>query len=94
MTDKNWNSENVDGEALTACVLRGQLQVVAVNAPGFSNNRKFGDLTILAEEMVFTDQLDVKLERATPNLLGSAGSMTLIKEDTNIFQLRRWEGWY
>lgn len=80
-------AEDVDGEALAACILnklRGQLQVCAVKAPGFGDNRKsiLGDLAILTGGTVFTDELDVKLEKATPDMLGSAGSITITKEDT------------
>jgi chaperonin GroEL len=81
--------KDVDGEALAACILnklRGQLQVVAVKAPGFGDNRKsiLGDLAILTGGTVFTDELDIKLERATPDLLGSTGSITVTKADTII----------
>jgi chaperonin GroEL len=80
-------AEDVDGEALAACILnklRGQLQVAAVKAPGFGDNRKsvLGDLAILTGGTVFSDELDIKLERATPDLLGSAGSVSITKEDT------------
>ncbi|TDL19285.1 chaperonin GroL [Rickenella mellea] len=80
-------AEDVDGEALAACILnklRGQLQVAAVKAPGFGDNRKsvLGDLAILTGGTVFTDELDIKLERATSDLLGSTGSVTITKEDT------------
>ncbi|KAF5381320.1 hypothetical protein D9615_008438 [Tricholomella constricta] len=66
--------------------LRGQLQVAAVKAPGFGDNRKsiLGDLAILTGGTVFTDELDIKLERATSDLLGSTGSITITKEDTII----------
>ena len=82
-------AEDVDGEALAACILnklRGQLQVAAVKAPGFGDNRKsiLGDLAILTGSTVFTDELDIKLERLTPELLGSTGSITITKEDTII----------
>ena len=80
-------AEDIDGEALAACILnklRGQLQVAAVKSPGFGDNRKsiLGDLGILTGGTVFTDELDIKLERATPDLLGSSGSITITKEDT------------
>ncbi|KAI0083257.1 chaperonin Cpn60/TCP-1 family [Irpex rosettiformis] len=82
-------AEDVDGEALAACILnklRGQLQVCAVKAPGFGDNRKsiLGDLAILTGGTVFTDELDIKLERMTPDLLGSTGSVTITKDDTII----------
>ncbi|KIK92160.1 hypothetical protein PAXRUDRAFT_830223 [Paxillus rubicundulus Ve08.2h10] len=82
-------ADDIDGEALAACILnklRGQLQVAAVKAPGFGDNRKsiLGDLAILTGGTVFTDELDIKLEKATPDLLGSTGSITITKEDTII----------
>nr|ABE02806.1 heat shock protein 60 [Rhizophagus intraradices] len=80
-------SEDIDGEALAACILnklRGNIQVAAVKAPGFGDNRKsiLGDLAILTGGTVFSDELDIKLERATPDLFGSTGSVTITKEDT------------
>ena len=80
-------AEDVDGEALAVCILnklRGQLQVAAVKAPGFGDNRKsiLGDLGILTNATVFTDELDIKLEKLTPDMLGSTGSITITKEDT------------
>jgi chaperonin GroEL len=80
-------AEDVDGEALAACILnklRGQLQVAAVKAPGFGDNRKsiLGDLAILTNATVFTEELDIKLERATPDMFGSTGSVSITKEDT------------
>ena len=80
-------AEDVDGEALAACILnklRGQVQVAAVKAPGFGDNRKsiLGDIAILTGGTVFTDELDIKPENATQDLLGSSGSITITKEDT------------
>lgn len=82
-------AEDIDGEALAVCILnklRGQLQVAAVKAPGFGDNRKsiLGDIAVLTNGMVFTDELDVKLEKLTPDMLGSTGSITITKEDTVI----------
>ena len=82
-------AEDIDGEALAVCILnklRGQLQVAAVKAPGFGDNRKsiLGDIGILTDGTVFTDELDVKLEKCTPDMLGSTGSITITKEDTVI----------
>ncbi|KAK8869703.1 heat shock protein 60, mitochondrial [Kwoniella newhampshirensis] len=82
-------AEDIDGEALAAIILnklRGQLSVAAVKAPGFGDNRKsiLGDIAILTGGTVFTDELDVKLEKATPDLFGSTGSVTITKEDTII----------
>lgn len=80
-------AEDIDGEALAACILnklRGQLQVAAVKAPGFGDNRKsiLGDLAILTGSTVFTDELDIKLEKLSPDMLGTTGSVTITKEDT------------
>ena len=74
-------AEDIDGEALAALILsklHGQLQVATVKAPGF------GDLAILTGSTVFMNDLGIKLEKATPDLLGSSGSITIIKEDTII----------
>jgi len=80
-------AEDIDGEALAACILnklRGQVQVCAVKAPGFGDNRKntLGDIAILTGGTVFTEELDLKPENVTVDLLGSAGSITITKEDT------------
>ncbi|EGC48225.1 hsp60-like protein [Histoplasma capsulatum var. duboisii H88] len=82
-------AEDIEGEALAVCILnklRGQLQVAAVKAPGFGDNRKsiLGDIGILTNATVFTDELDMKLEKATADMLGSTGSITITKEDTII----------
>ncbi|PPQ71106.1 hypothetical protein CVT26_011585 [Gymnopilus dilepis] len=82
-------AEDIDGEALAALILnklRGQLQVCAVKAPGFGDNRKsiLGDIATLTGGTVFTDELDIKLEKATLDLLGSTGSVTITKDDTII----------
>ncbi|CAE6501998.1 unnamed protein product [Rhizoctonia solani] len=64
--------------------LRGQLSVCAVKAPGFGDNRQsiLGDLAVLSGGTVFPDDIDVKLDQVTPDLLGSTGSITITKEDT------------
>ncbi|KAL2222397.1 putative antigenic mitochondrial protein HSP60 [Thermoascus aurantiacus ATCC 26904] len=82
-------AEDIEGEALAVCILnklRGQVQVAAVKAPGFGDNRKniLGDIGILTNATVFTDELDIKLEKLTPDMLGSTGSITITKEDTII----------
>lgn len=82
-------AEDIEGEALAVCILnklRGQLQVAAVKAPGFGDNRKsiLGDLGVLTKGTVFSDELDIKLEKATIDMLGSTGSITITKEDTII----------
>lgn len=82
-------AEDVDGEALAACILnklRGQVQVAAVKAPGFGDNRKsiLGDIAILTGGTVFTEELDIKPENATMEQLGTSGAITITKEDTII----------
>ncbi|KAL2149484.1 hypothetical protein VTH82DRAFT_8135 [Thermothelomyces myriococcoides] len=82
-------AEDFDGEALAVCILnklRGQLEVAAVKAPGFGDNRKsiLGDIAVLTNGTVFTNELDVKLDKVTPDMLGSTGSITITKEDTII----------
>lgn len=82
-------AEDVDGEALAACILnklRGQVKVCAVKAPGFGDNRKniLGDVAILTGSTVFTEELDLKPEQATMEHLGSCDSITITKEDTVI----------
>ncbi|VEU23450.1 DEKNAAC104672 [Brettanomyces naardenensis] len=82
-------AEDIDGEALAACILnklRGQVQVACVKAPGFGDNRKntLGDIAILSGSTVFTEELDLKPENATIDQLGSCGSITITKEDTVI----------
>ena len=80
-------AEDIDGEALAACILnklRGQVQVAAVKAPGFGDNRKsiLGDIAILTGGTVFTEELDIKPENASLELLGSSGFITITKDDT------------
>jgi chaperonin GroEL len=80
-------AEDIEGEALAVCILnklRGQLQVAAVKAPGFGDNRKniLGDLAVLTNGTVFTDELDIKLDKLSAEMLGSTGSITITKEDT------------
>ncbi|KAF5093240.1 hypothetical protein D0Z03_002499 [Geotrichum reessii] len=82
-------AEDIDGEALAACILnklRGQVQVAAVKAPGFGDNRKsiLGDIATLTGGTVFTEELDIKPENASLELLGTSGSITITKEDTII----------
>ena len=61
-------ADDIDGEALAACILnklRGQLQVCCVKAPGFGDNKKasLADIGILTGATVFSDEVDVKLEK-------------------------------
>ncbi|KAJ3053368.1 chaperonin [Rhizophlyctis rosea] len=80
-------AEDIDGEALAACILnklRGQVQVCAVKAPGFGDNRKamLQDMGILTGGTVFSEEVDLKLEKLTPEDLGSAAQATITKDDT------------
>ncbi|KAJ3043235.1 chaperonin [Rhizophlyctis rosea] len=80
-------AEDIDGEALAACILnklRGQVQVACVKAPGFGDNRKaiLQDMGILTGATVFSEEVDLKLEKATPEDLGSASQATITKDDT------------
>lgn len=82
-------AEDIDGEALAACILnklRGQVKVCAVKAPGFGDNRKntIGDIAVLTGGTVFTEELDLKPEQCTIENLGSCDSITVTKEDTVI----------
>ena len=63
---------------------RGQPPVAAVKAPVFLDKHKsiLSDSAILTGGTVFTNELNIKLERATPDLLGSTGSITITKDDT------------
>lgn len=80
-------AEDVDGEALAACILnklRGQIQVACVKAPGFGDNRKaiLQDLAISTGGTVFSEEVDMKLEKCTFEDLGSAAQATITKDDT------------
>ena len=80
-------AEDVDGEALAACILnklRGQVSVACVKAPGFGDNRKalLQDLAITTGASVFSQDLDLKLDKCTFEDLGCAASATITKDDT------------
>eukprot|EP00124_Ichthyophonus_hoferi_P003617 Ihof_evm1s325 gene=Ihof_evmTU1s325 len=81
-------AEDVDGEALSTLVvnkLRGQLQVVAVKAPGFGDNRKntLQDMAYLTGSTVMGDEaLELRLEDVTAEHLGTVGELTVSKDDT------------
>ena len=82
-------AEDVEGEALATLVvnkLRGGLKVAAVKAPGFGDRRKamLEDLAILTGGQVVTEDLGIKLENVTPDMLGSAKKITITKDDTTI----------
>eukprot|EP00834_Sanchytrium_tribonematis_P007863 NODE_789_length_3873_cov_0.228405.p1 type:complete len:564 gc:universal NODE_789_length_3873_cov_0.228405:1342-3033(+) len=82
-------AEDVEGEALAACILnklRGQVNVAAVKAPGFGDNRKaiLEDLAVLTKGTVFNDDIGMKLEKLTQSDLGNCGNITITKDDTII----------
>jgi chaperonin GroEL len=70
----------VDGQALAVCILtkiHGQLSVSAIKSPSFGYNRTsiLGDLGLLTGVTVFSDDLEIKLSKATHDLLGSTDSI-------------------
>src|SRR5438067_1812638 len=82
-------SEDVEGEALATLVvnkLRGGLKVAAVKAPGFGDRRKamLEDIAILTGGQLISDELGMKLESVTINMLGRAGKVVIDKENTTI----------
>ena len=82
-------AEDVDGEALSTLVvnkLRGNLDVVALKAPGFGDRRKaiFQDLAILTGGTVITGELGITLDAVTLDQLGSARRVTVTKNNTTI----------
>jgi chaperonin GroEL len=82
-------AEDVEGEALATLVvnkLRGGLKVAAVKAPGFGDRRKamLEDIAILTGGQVVTEDLGIKLENVTIDMLGSAKRVTITKDDTTI----------
>jgi len=82
-------AEDVEGEALATLVvnrLRGTLNVAAVKAPAFGDRRKeiLHDIAILTGGQVISQEMGMKLEKVTVNLLGRAGSIKIGKEETII----------
>src|SRR5690606_1090671 len=82
-------AEDVEGEALATLVvnkLRGGLKVAAVKAPGFGDRRKamLEDIAILAGGQVISEDLGIKLENVTLDMLGKAKKVILTKEETTI----------
>src|SRR3569623_104596 len=82
-------SEDVEGEALATLVvnkLRGGLKVAAVKAPGFGDRRKamLEDIAILTGGTVISEDLGIKLENVTLNMLGRAKKVLIEKEKTTI----------
>jgi chaperonin GroEL len=82
-------AEDVEGEALATLVvnkLRGGLKIAAVKAPGFGDRRKamLQDLAILTGGQVISDDLGMKLENVTLDMLGRAKKVSIRKDDTTI----------
>ena len=82
-------AEDVDSEALTTLVvnrLRAQLKICAVKAPGFGDRRKemLEDIAILTGGTVISEEKGIKLEAATIDMLGTAESVTVNKDNTTI----------
>jgi chaperonin GroEL len=82
-------AEDVEGEALATLVvnkLRGGLKIAAVKAPGFGDRRKsmLEDMAILTGGQVVSDDLGIKLENVTVDMLGTAKKVTITKDDTVI----------
>jgi chaperonin GroEL len=82
-------AEDVEGEALATLVvnkLRGGLKVAAVKAPGFGDRRKamLQDIAILTGGQAISEDLGIKLENVTLNMLGKAKKMMIEKENTTI----------
>jgi chaperonin GroEL len=82
-------SEDVEGEALATLVvnkLRGGLKIAAVKAPGFGDRRKamLEDIAILTGGQVISEDLGIKLESVTLDMLGRAKKVSISKENTTI----------
>ena len=82
-------SEDVEGEALATLVvnkLRGGLKIAAVKAPGFGDRRKamLQDISILTGGQVISEDLGMKLENVTIDMLGKAKKVSITKDTTTI----------
>jgi len=84
-------AEDIEGEALATLVvnkLRGGLKIAAVKAPGFGDRRKamLEDIAILTGGQVISEDLGIKLESVTIDMLGTAKRLVVDKENTTIVQ--------
>src|SRR5688572_28644035 len=82
-------AEDIEGEALATLVvnkLRGGLKVAAVKAPGFGDRRKamLQDIAVLTGGQAISEDLGIKLDKVTVNMLGRAKKVTIEKENTII----------
>jgi len=84
-------AEDIEGEALATLVvnrLRGGLKVAAVKAPGFGDRRKamLEDIAILTKGQVISEDVGIKLENVTLEMLGEAKNIEITKEETTIVE--------
>src|SRR6184192_21194 len=84
-------AEDVEGEALATLVvskIRGTFKSVAVKAPGFGDRRKamLQDMAILTGGQVISEEVGLKLENTTLDLLGTARKLTVTKDETTIVE--------
>ncbi|HEX9699446.1 MAG TPA: chaperonin GroEL [Acidobacteriota bacterium] len=84
-------AEDVEGEALATLVvnkLRGGLKVAAVKAPGFGDRRKamLEDMAVLTGGQVISEDLGIKLENVTIDMLGKAKKVIITKDETTIVE--------
>src|SRR5205085_4519517 len=84
-------AEDVEGEALSTLVvnkIRGTFNSVAVKAPGFGDRRKamLQDIAILTGGQVISEEVGLKLENTTLDLLGRARKIVVTKDDTTIVE--------
>ena len=84
-------AEDVEGEVLATLVvnkLRGGLKVAAVKAPGFGDRRKamLEDIALLTGGQVVSEDLGIKLENVTMDMLGTAKKVMMTKEETTIVE--------
>ena len=82
-------AEDVEGEALATLVvnkLRGGLKIAAVKAPGFGDRRKamLQDIAVLTGGQVISEDLGIKLENVSMDMLGTAKKVAITKDDTTI----------
>ncbi len=84
-------AEDIEGEALATLVvnkLRGGMKVCAVKAPGFGDRRKamLEDIAVLTNGQVISEDIGIKLENVTMDMLGSAKKISVTKEETTIVE--------
>eukprot|EP00823_Brevimastigomonas_motovehiculus_P006513 TRINITY_DN53_c0_g1_i2.p1 TRINITY_DN53_c0_g1~~TRINITY_DN53_c0_g1_i2.p1 ORF type:complete len:572 (-),score=150.43 TRINITY_DN53_c0_g1_i2:239-1954(-) len=80
-------AEDIEGEALTTLLvnkIQGSIKVVPIKSPSFGDNRKaiMQDLAVLTGGQLISEEVGIKLENATSDMLGSAKKITVTKDDT------------